>query len=959
MRNNIGKEKFKYVILIALYFLILVNLTTVMASTYSLRTWYGGNDHGDCGKIIDGKLVSCEIRRNDILIYCFPGDTRTRCRDIGTGNSHGCFEVGTNACSAQEWGNNQGTNACEITCELPPTCQQYSPGCYNQRDEFAPFGTLANCDGTRCIEDFKVYYPQTVCREGNPENCRCSVQATTAIGQKDPDDSSSACSCIANSFWDPTKKCCDKQSDNYCVGNRGCFSGLDQGDCGVDNCLGPTVFNDFGQVTVIDNNGCISSGLDIGKCVIDKSYTNFCSNSTLTTHRCNGLDAEIRTIDCNIYDSTNPERPHIETQPKCDGQCGNGGVCSARDYGCSSDHCLFTPVDLDIGESWCNVCNGTAWAIRGNESEGCCGDDANEFITEGKGDLIDTTRSCCPSSSHCNFNSQCFSSGQWSNTTNNFFCDTGQWKEGDTSEETCTASVSGYTWTGSRCCGDDIGEYYNEPNKSIACWNGIPVFARNYVTSNSNPIHKEVINLNGSFEGCDTDTNNTLGSLTDSVTGLQLIHSNPFCTVVLDSFQQGQHAYCSPIRLWNQSPEIRDSLKSIAWAQGNENNTQQSGCCTSTQCWDGGGCINDQSDSASSGATNGYRCIQGNWSESPLKFNWDDSASGYCPQKSQCLVNPGSLNSKNGLVENFSLDFSSALNNNIQCINDTQYIGDNYCEAGNWSSRTKLLALALLENSKTSNPQNYTVYCDIFSNVLNNFEYSLPSGFNVKTDLITSCTIDGSQQPCTNNFCIVKKVSAVIIGSTLNKPIDNLPSILEAFELPANFCNNALSNDGQFHMCGSPLVWYNNKLRIFMFSKTPITINQINFSLSFVQLLKNPFSQIFNNIISSKPSISGLEVDLSELMLTKKFSTLFIYKSEGKSVNGVLEIVKGNPYLGIQYNNLAVDVCSTAGEINSERSMSASNVLFCNQSGSTTLVSSRYQIGKDAWQDLTSKLRFA
>ncbi len=731
-------------------------------------------------------------------------------------------------------------------------------------------------------------------------------------------------------------------------------------NCGSDNCVGTTYYKHFEQVTVFDNNGCIDSTLGVNRCGEDLTLTSSCSGSSLLTYRCNAQNAESNTIDCSIYDSTNPNRPAVTDHPKCDGECGNGGACSARDYGCSNGKCSFSPVDLDTGESWCNSCTNTRWGIGGMQgaTDQCCGDDTDEFIVASRGDLIDSTLSCCSSDSYCNYNSNCFASGSWSGTFNNFLCvssSPGAWKDGDTSEQVCTSGNSGYTWTGSRCCGDDTGENYNEPGKNITCWNGIPVFTRNYVTNNTNPIRRDIISINGSFEGCNTHSNANLRLLTDSAANTQLINNNPSCKVILNGFQQGQHAYCSPTGVWNRSTNILNTIKVLGWT---DNSLQQPGCCTSTQCWNGMVCVNEQSNSASSGATNGYRCINGEWLEAPVKFNWDESASGYCPKRSQCLVNPGSLNSKNGLIENFILDFSSALNNNIQCINNTQYIGDNYCEEGNWSTRTRMLALALLESSSVNSQQNYTLYCDTFSNVLNNFEYSLPSGFNVKTDLITSCTIDGSQQTCTNNFCVVKQGTNILVGTTVNTVIHKEASILEAFELPSSFCDNALTNDGQFHPCQNSVVWYNNKIRAIVFSKNPISLSeQLNFLEKFIQLLKVPFYQIFGKILATKPSLEGVQADLSFLQSIKRFSRLYIDTSGEKSIRGVIETIQGNPYLSIEYTKPSVDVCPLIGSINKQKGTATSNILFCNISDSTTLVSSKYDIGNDVWQDLTSKLR--
>ena len=83
--------------------------------------------------------------------------------------------------------------------------------------------------------------------------------------------------------------------------------------------------------------------------------------------------------------------------------------------------------------------------------------------------------------------------------------------------------------------------------------------------------------------------------------------------------------------------------------------------------------------------------------------------SSFCIEDNQCLVDP------NGNFED---------NNNPeldpQCITDGQYINDNYCENGIWTSRTKYIALQFLDIARGN---DYTIFCDEAQKTLNELKY--------------------------------------------------------------------------------------------------------------------------------------------------------------------------------------------------------------------------------------------
>ena len=65
------------------------------------------------------------------------------------------------------------------------------------------------------------------------------------------------------------------------------------------------------------------------------------------------------------------------------------------------------------------------------------------------------------------------------------------------------------------------------------------------------------------------------------------------------------------------------------------------------------------------------------------KYTWDKTDSGYCLENSQCLVNPNINHFEFYL--NASRDIDNPYGNEIRCINNTEFIGDHYCNDGKWT----------------------------------------------------------------------------------------------------------------------------------------------------------------------------------------------------------------------------------------------------------------------------------
>ncbi len=186
------------------------------------------------------------------------------------------------------------------------------------------------------------------------------------------------------------------------------------------------------------------------------------------------------------------------------------------------------------------------------------------------------------------------------------------------------------------------------------------------------------------------------------------------------------------------------------------------------------------------------------WVEIPLQYTWDRLESGFCNESTQCLVDPGGNPSFDGQPEQW---FQSGGLESLmpRCINNTQYILDRYCENGVWSSRTKILALNLIEIVKNSNSlNNFTLFCAPYSKALNAFDYFVGEA-NVLTYIaLPPCTVGTMQVPCVNNFCTLRWSEGKAFALTMNVPLSDPQSFLNALGLPPTACENV--GEGNFFM---------------------------------------------------------------------------------------------------------------------------------------------------------------
>lgn len=311
------------------------------------------------------------------------------------------------------------------------------------------------------------------------------------------------------------------------------------------------------------------------------------------------------------------------------------------------------------------------------------------------------------------------------------------------------------------------------------------------------------------------------------------------------------------------------------------------------------------------------------------KFNFVGTAQGFCQDSTQCLLN--------------------IVGGNPNCINDTQFSGDGYCNDGEWTTRTRLIALRLLESATTN---NYTVFCDKQDNTLNYVKYVTPKNIVVKDYLIGKV----------NNFCILTEGSKIAIGTSLNQPISAQPySFIDILDIPS--CSGpTLSDDGQYHPCDSSnKIWYNNKTMSIIYSNVPMTFGPVDFRQLFSKHLQGTINSFKSFIITN---LHNRPYDYSIVDKTRRYDRLYFSVNGAKVSRGILEApFGGKKYLAVNYTSYTTNACNYTAEYD----IKEGNFTHISCGPGWAFAVSRdfvnentvgeYYQADSIWNDLTSKLR--
>jgi hypothetical protein len=332
---------------------------------------------------------------------------------------------------------------------------------------------------------------------------------------------------------------------------------------------------------------------------------------------------------------------------------------------------------------------------------------------------------------------------------------------------------------------------------------------------------------------------------------------------------------------------------------------------------------------------------------------WDQKEIGYCLTESQCLVNPNSTEFK--ATSKNAIDIVNPYNNEIRCINNEEFIGDHYCNNGEWTTRTALIATHLLPIVRSLDEAS--LFCSNYNDVLNYYKYNVKGNYAENYFGIQSfqCKINDISVPCTNNLCILKykedNKEKIIIGASLNNDINSASySILESFEKSKTNCNNKLESE-QFELCTTGVL-YNNKIKSVMFGKELTKMNNALVG-TFISTIRTYFASLANEINSFNPS----SYDYSFILDTQNFNKIYINKKDGKTIIGITEEIKDEKYMAYAYYGFTSKVCEAiTNYININPKLVPLDCI--ERSGNTYILTGGTSIGYyDLLDDLGPKLR--
>jgi len=445
-----------------------------------------------------------------------------------------------------------------------------------------------------------------------------------------------------------------------------------------------------------------------------------------------------------------------------------------------------------------------------------------------------------------------------------------------TGGQACDAQLT-MSWTGSKCCGDDYttsnpgyqSEFYTDVEGN--CWNSqyLSTAGQNYTIEDRNSI----LSFTDKFYSCFAPdyVKNIKSTVTDEI----LIEESDLCDV------KGSY-YCSYQGLewsnlgYNNGVTDRTAGERTA-AKFNPDRTSAE-CCHPSDCWNGSKCVASQEEITlglplgievgrvtveTAENYTGYRCINGEWIESEVKWDWLDQQWGYCSEESNCL-----LSSKMCVESGF---FS------LKKIIEGRDVSDLYCINGTWSTRTKKLAQTMLNIRN----DNYVLDCGPYFQVLNYY--------SERTAFQPTLTFENiAAGPELNNLCVLSYDGNIVMGTTYNpEEGTELPYVLSnAFNIRdfsiAN-CQGDLSEDS-FHDCGNGL-WYNDYTKSIIYDPDDK-----------IDLDGNFFTNIYDYLLGSIYGLFDIEIPITAgeralffVNRTKLFNQLYVSKHGDKVIKAVVE----------------------------------------------------------------------
>ncbi|MBI2128645.1 hypothetical protein HYU07_00250 [Candidatus Woesearchaeota archaeon] len=972
-------------------------------------------------KFVSAEYVTYTIDSGSDVFCNDADDTRLSCEDIGSGSNHGCDEIDPNGCHPFEGpAANYGEEACRITCAnigcttpdvidtkaCPSTsCGNQTRNClgnYTWSDWSECPQEAGNCSASCASQGFYWDTTKNQCcgddatdnpdlNEGSCLNCPIGGEAANPSLRA---WSSTASACCGDDSGDMGYR----TSDNSIICANSTWQWLKADDC-------------RGDVINVSNTMYVSKD---GVWTACPGFTNIdVSKTPSTTTQSHGFICSNNASGAyNIYECKGNDQAYSDGTgaPICRGT--SEGVRNKTGDSVRIDQTTYYCIDTGDKKIWSNnlddssgSCESAGFSYTGSL---CCGEDPHEDYN----DVMNP-----------NPNTNCWDEREITNNTilssNELFKNSGltEWVDADNlkywlrtgeieafnggaTRSTAAKLISGasiesdfipvsgdveyrsiYYYSGN--INAKIKQYDASKNfvsdalqNSVTQATGWALYNSTYTPTQQTYYIKlflsaasgqtayfddvslkggeNIMTLNGQFYGCNIPAG--LQTKQDTQHTGNLIINDGYCT------NRGRF-YCDYSSEWldNNGQMKNHTSASPSGLSALATSYSSAGCCQDSQCWNGTSCVDDQAGNPLAQAYENKRCLSGEWKDDYQKKTWNNEA-GYCPEKQQCLVNPSGSYASNNNPDAY---FTST---QPQCINNTQYVLDHYCENGNWTTRTKQLALTMINLAGSS---EYALFCDNYANVLNYYNYIISGTKNAQDYISNKCTF-GSQvnQPCANQVCILNYNNNILFGLTVNQEL-NAPNYKFLDVLSLSGCT--ATNDGQFHSCdASNKIWYNNASKTLIYSNAafsmPTTLTQAYLKTLSLILLGNPIlalHQLINSIILPSFDFGGnlVSFDYSFINQTKDFSHLYMLKTTDKSIFALIEenildaTGVSTKYLVINYTGFGTNICDDY--------VNKTNKYICYKDNNKFYIAAKPFADKvtdavfNLWRDFTSKLRIA
>lgn len=362
---------------------------------------------------------------------------------------------------------------------------------------------------------------------------------------------------------------------------------------------------------------------------------------------------------------------------------------------------------------------------------------------------------------------------------------------------------------------------------------------------------------------------------------------------------------------------------------------KEKGCCPEDFCWTGSDCVHDKlyMDNISKPPigtefagdlplqADGYRCINGTWKFS--RFKWDPvlKEGGYCPEDSQCFIGGKGEDPNIIPIEKVCIDSGRF---------DTLRVGDSvesfYCFNGEWTTRTKAIALKLL--NLTSENDEFTLFCDSYLRSANSLNTKEFRGLDFDIDDLFSFNV-GVNEFCVLNWHPDGDDSKIVVGVSLDNEINDIEnaagtagaekySFIELIKNDITYCDAVIEAGGiEFQDCNPDTeiadVWYSPELRSVIFTKSGKKVELLG-----PETFIDKAISALRNLLERLGFVDEIQATDTSFVESAHFDK--IYMSQDKINTGADRVIKGlietryfdgvlKTRMDVEYLNYAVDVC--------------------------------------------------